>query len=1084
MTDEGRDAPRGGHQDGPGPSTPSVLQGGLHSSDDDPNNPALAESSGEEGGGGPLRRKRRGEQSGSQGTTKRRQILEIPSDSEDGAELDLDIVDLCNTSDEEDSDADSSDNDCPAKLSASRDAIPNGTHDSAVGSQQSAVIGKPAPKGMGEMTIPPFRGRAEGVRREANRGAGAQLVIPPSRNGAAGARAGLVIPPFRSEAGEASRGAEAGAGADKRSGGGEGEQAHSVVNLAGDSSDSGDDCDGDGGKNAIPFTRSAAQAPASSLPRSTSSVVNLAKGSRENYSERIRGESFIPLTRNAAQAPAWYDTNQHKQQKPSLSTQQQKQKKPSLSTRLWPSASRFYRAALRWVYCPKDCSIEEDAQSAQRMANLVPVPTEFASLLDYQKTMSQLVLKEAVAGLQQESATKMSRGNVLMVRGEVETANLLDVDGERMAGKKGKGGQPSSASAPLPPPSVSSSDGKLYSLRVKLILPTVPAYGNGKDYVPASPFRGQELVSLTSPRWRASSNALLGVVQAWDPVYDKLSRKPSPKTVVVKIRILVCVSSTGGDGVGGRGGWLPLKDIQECLGNDNCGVPVTISSAGSLVTACREFQAVMSLPELPERVHEFLLNPSKAPATLLPRFVVINHLPVPSSRGGRKAGGGARENGLSARQNGDLSPPSSVYPGPSSVPPKLWMSLIQKFNSSQVQAMRKVVDGSPSGFTLLQGPPGTGKTRTIMGIVGVLLAGGCPFPSGHSSEGGEGEASGSGAKVTIGSSISGKGNGIKGKQKAARIVSPLEKASPRILIVAPSNAAVDELVLRLCQEGVPGVDGRVRFPRVVRVGGPRADGERSGDVDGRGGSCGGKDGMTSTVVERVSLERLVTERMERTKCSAVSARLGILLRAEVVCATLSGSGSHMLVETVMMSMQLAATKLAKTKKGRKKAKAAGREGQTILGFDAVVMDEAAQAVEPSSIIPLKYNPRAVIMVGDPAQLPATIFSKDAQRANYAQSLFLRLQRGGHPKTMLDTQYRMHPDIASFASTRFYSGLLRSAPTVTEASHGQVFHRLPRFAPYLFHNVSGGRLKRGGEGYGGAKSLSNPIEVSYITSLLQ
>ncbi|CAN0442408.1 unnamed protein product, partial [Ectocarpus sp. 8 AP-2014] len=87
-------------------------------------------------------------------------------------------------------------------------------------------------------------------------------------------------------------------------------------------------------------------------------------------------------------------------------------------------------------------------------------------------------------------------------------------------------------------------------------------------------------------------------------------------------------------------------------------------------------------------------------------------------------------------------------------------------------------------------------------------------------------------------------------------------------------------------------------------------------------------------------------------------------------------------------------------------------------------DEAAQAVEPSSMIPLKYNPRAVIMVGDPAQLPATIFSKDAQGANYAQSLFLRLQRGGHPKTMLDTQYRMHPDIASFASTRFYSGLLR------------------------------------------------------------
>ena len=68
--------------------------------------------------------------------------------------------------------------------------------------------------------------------------------------------------------------------------------------------------------------------------------------------------------------------------------------------------------------------------------------------------------------------------------------------------------------------------------------------------------------------------------------------------------------------------------------------------------------------------------------------------------------------------------------------------------------------------------------------------------------------------------------------------------------------------------------------------------------------------------------------------------------------------------------------------------------------------------------------RVVVMVGDPAQLPATIFSREADGANFGQSLFLRLQRGGHSKLMLDTQYRMHPSIASFASSRFYHGLLR------------------------------------------------------------
>lgn len=332
--------------------------GGLHSSDNHPNGRAFAESSDDEGAGGPLRRKRRGEQSESQGTTKRRQILEISSDSDDGAELDLDIVDLCNTSNEEDSDADSSDDDGPAKVSASRGAIPNGTYDSAVGSQQSAGVGRSAPKGMGELTIPPFRGRAEEARRNANRGAGAEVMIPPSRNGAGrarreasrGAGAGMVIPPFRSGPGEASGGAGAGAGAGRRSGGGG--KANSVVNLADDSSDSDDDCEGERGKNAIPFTRSAAQAPASSFARSTSSAATLAKGSGNSDCDRKgEDENFIPLTRSAALAPG----------------NQQKQKKPSLSARLWPSASRFYRAALRWVHNPKDFSIEEDAQSAQRM---------------------------------------------------------------------------------------------------------------------------------------------------------------------------------------------------------------------------------------------------------------------------------------------------------------------------------------------------------------------------------------------------------------------------------------------------------------------------------------------------------------------------------------------------------------------------------------------------------------------------------------------------------------------------------------------------------------------------------------------
>jgi hypothetical protein len=124
-------------------------------------------------------------------------------------------------------------------------------------------------------------------------------------------------------------------------------------------------------------------------------------------------------------------------------------------------------------------------------------------------------------------------------------------------------------------------------------------------------------------------------------------------------------------------------------------------------------------------------------------------------------------------------------------------------------------------------------------------------------------------------------------------------------------------------------------------------------------------------------------------------------------------------------------------------------------FDAVIIDEAAQAVEPSSLIPFKYNPQAVVLVGDPCQLPATVFSRTAKHANYNQSLFQRLQVAGYPVQMLETQYRMHPAIADYPSQRFYQGrLVTGSQLITSDSHSKPYHNDPsgRFRPFVFHNV--------------------------------
>lgn len=91
-------------------------------------------------------------------------------------------------------------------------------------------------------------------------------------------------------------------------------------------------------------------------------------------------------------------------------------------------------------------------------------------------------------------------------------------------------------------------------------------------------------------------------------------------------------------------------------------------------------------------------------------------------------------------------------------------------------------------------------------------------------------------------------------------------------------------------------------------------------------------------------------------------RLDVLLQAQVVCATLSGSGSQRVVEAILLSTKPRKPAGARgAKKGAKKGRIGNASGivdvKAVLGFDAVVMDEAAQAVEPSSLIPLKFNPR-------------------------------------------------------------------------------------------------------------------------------
>jgi len=144
-----------------------------------------------------------------------------------------------------------------------------------------------------------------------------------------------------------------------------------------------------------------------------------------------------------------------------------------------------------------------------------------------------------------------------------------------------------------------------------------------------------------------------------------------------------------------------------------------------------------------------------------------------------------------------------------------------------------------------------------------------------------------------------------------------------------------------------------------------------------------------------------------------------------------------------------------------------------------LVDEAAQATEPATLIALLRGGRAVL-VGDPAQLPATVLSPELRRARYGVSLFERLTAGGALGSLLLTdQFRMHPAIVAFPNAHFYGGRLRTAACVGTRPP-PAWAREPRLPPFAFFDVAAGREARGGEE--GGVSYRNAAEAEAAAHL--
>uniref|UniRef100_A0A0E0K3P7 Helicase ATP-binding domain-containing protein n=1 Tax=Oryza punctata TaxID=4537 RepID=A0A0E0K3P7_ORYPU len=150
-------------------------------------------------------------------------------------------------------------------------------------------------------------------------------------------------------------------------------------------------------------------------------------------------------------------------------------------------------------------------------------------------------------------------------------------------------------------------------------------------------------------------------------------------------------------------------------------------------------------------------------------------------------------------------------------------------------------------------------------------------------------------------------------------------------------------------------------------------------------------------------------------------------------------------------------------------------------FDLLVVDEAAQLKECESLIPLQLpGVRHAALIGDEFQLPALVKSRICEDAEFGRSLFERLSSLGHPKHLLDVQYRMHPGISKFPVSSFYGSKISDGENVLRRDYEKKPLAGAMYGSYSFINVEAGKESKGKHD----KSLMNPIEVAAVARIVQ
>jgi superfamily I DNA and/or RNA helicase len=281
-------------------------------------------------------------------------------------------------------------------------------------------------------------------------------------------------------------------------------------------------------------------------------------------------------------------------------------------------------------------------------------------------------------------------------------------------------------------------------------------------------------------------------------------------------------------------------------------------------------------------------------------------------------------------------------------------------NPSQQSAVQKIL--SAQDLAVIHGPPGTGKTTTLVRAIKALIA----------------------------------------------------QNKEQILVVAPSNTAVDLLSEKLSNEGL----------NVLRIGNPArvSDKLMSFTLDS-------KMQEHSYVKDVKKLKKQASEyknMAHKYKRSFGKAerdqRKALFDEAHKIMKEVDKTEQFIIDDLVAKAQVITATLV-------------GSNHYTVrnVKFNTVVIDEAGQALEPASWIPI-LKAQKVIMAGDHFQLAPTIKSNEAAKKGLSITLLEKCV-ALHPEavTLLNEQYRMNETIMGFSSKEFYGDKLKAHQSVAQQS---------------------------------------------------